>query len=366
MGRVKKIILTVTNDLTYDQRMQKICTSLNSAGYEVELIGRQRPFSIPLKKTSYRQKRLRCFFDKGKLFYVEFNIRLFFYLLFSRFDAICAVDLDTIVPAFFGAEMKASRLVYDAHEYFTEVPEVVGRPAIKKVWEWVEMTFMPQCDLVYTVSDGLAGLYEKKYGIKASVIMNVPALVEAERSNNLQETYLLYQGALNEGRGLEYLIEAMKGIDAKLKLAGEGDLSQSLRKLTNELKLEDKIEFLGYVEPLPLKQLTENAWIGFNLLENKGLSYYYSLSNKFFDYIHAGVPQVCINFPSYQAINDKYQVAVLIDGCSPAQIIGAFNRLSQGQDLYLTLKKNCEVCSRLLNWQEEEKKLLGLYEQLFR
>jgi glycosyltransferase involved in cell wall biosynthesis len=365
MGGVKRIILTVTNDLTYDQRMQKICTSLSQAGYKVELVGRVRGFSVPLKDAAYQQKRLTCFFEKGKLFYAEFNIRLFFYLLFSRFDAVCAVDLDTLVPAFFATRIKGAKLACDAHEYFTEVPEVINRPAVKRVWQWVERTFMPRCNLVYTVSDGLAQLYEKQYGIHAPVIMNVPPLTETAVHQAGSEKYLLYQGALNEGRGLEHLIDAMKGIDAKLKIAGEGDLSQYLRRLTKELNLENKIEFLGFVEPRQLKLLTQNAWIGFNLLENKGLSYYYSLSNKFFDYIHAGVPQVCMDFPSYRAINQKYQVAVLINWCSPAQITGAFNQLSRQQDLYRALQKNCDVCTRLLNWQAEEKKLLSLYEQLF-
>lgn len=363
----KKIIFTVTNDLTYDQRMQKICRSMVGAGYAVELVGRELSKSKPLTPEPYEQTRLSSFFNKGKLFYIEYNIRLFIYLLFTRFDAACAIDLDTIVPVYHAGKLKGVKLAYDAHEYFTEVPEVIRRPKVQQVWQWVERKYVPKFDLIYTVSPTLAKLFAEHYSKQVGIIMNVPTLKEA--TDNSQPTtgnYLLYQGALNEGRGLEHLIEAMQHIDSKLKLAGEGDLSNELRALVKQLHLENKVEFLGYVKPADLRQITANALIGINLLENKGLSYYYSLSNKFFDYIHASVPQVCIGFPEYKALNEKYNVALLTQDCSQYEIKAAIERLLSDDNLYRTLQKNCEVCSRELNWQAEEKKLSAYYEQLFR
>jgi glycosyltransferase involved in cell wall biosynthesis len=361
--RMKKIVFTVTNDLTYDQRMQKICRSLDNNGYEVQLIGRIRKVSVALTNEPFKQTRLHCFFTKGKLFYVEYNLRLFLFLLFTHFDGICAIDLDTIVPVYFSGKLKRAKLFYDAHEYFTEVPEVIGRPVVKKIWEQVEKIFLPRFDKVYTVSVSLAQLFEKKYNKNVEVICNAPLFQQPSKKNTESKT-LLYQGALNEGRGLESLIEAMKNIDATLLLAGEGDLSNQLRDLVKQSNLSNKIKFLGFVKPEELKTITANATIGINLLENKGLSYYYSLSNKFFDYIHAGVPQVCISFPEYQNINRKYQVAILVEDCAPEKITTAVNQLLTEQNFYLQLQKNCEVCARHLNWQQEEKKLLALYHDL--
>jgi glycosyltransferase involved in cell wall biosynthesis len=377
MALNERIILTVTNDLTYDQRMQKICRTLVAHHYEVELVGRQRAASVPLGKEHYKQTRLSCWFDKGKLFYLEYNIRLFLYLLFTPAEAICAVDLDTIVPAVLAAKLKGSKTIYDAHEYFTEVPEVVRRPTIKKIWLWVERKFVPHIDLAYTVSPAIAGLFTEKFRKDFHVIMNVPMEENREpgtknkeentgKQEERAETVLLYQGALNEGRGLEHLIEAMKEINGKLILAGEGDLSEQLRAQVNKAGLQHKVQFAGFVRPDELKQLTRTATIGINLLENKGLSYYYSLSNKFFDYIQAGVPQVCIGFPEYQAINQHYEVAVLINSCATEEIKQAVKRLLTNKDFYTLLQKNCEVCARRYNWQHEEKKLAALYHELLR
>jgi glycosyltransferase involved in cell wall biosynthesis len=366
MGGLKRIVLTVTNDLTYDQRMQKICRSLSGAGYGVELVGRERSFSIPLNNEPFKQTRLKCIFDKGKLFYIEYNIRLLIYLTFLQFDAACAVDLDTIAPVYIIGKLKGAKLVYDAHEYFTEVPEVVRRPKVQKVWQWVEQFFVPKFDLIYTVSEGLAQLFSSKYHKHVFVIMNAPVLEERVVNSSITKNprFILYQGALNEGRGLEGLIDAMKDINCTLKLAGEGDLSAQLRSRVKALGLQDKVSFLGFVQPIDLKKLTAEAYIGVNLVENIGLSYYYSLSNKFFDYIHAGIPQVCIGFPEYQKLNEKYGVALLTKNCSEPEIGAALTRLLNDDNLYAELQKKCEVCTRDLNWQQEEKKLLNLYERL--
>lgn len=365
MAVSRKIIFTVTNDLTYDQRMQKICRSLSNAGSEIELVGRERSFSLPLSIEPYKQTRLKCIFNKGKLFYLEYNLRLLFYLMLQKADALCAIDLDTIVPVSLIGKAKGAKLIYDAHEYFTEVPEVIRRPSVKKIWEWVERTFVPRFDLAYTVSPALAELFSEKYQKQFQVILNTPLLVQPSTVNHQLST-ILYQGALNEGRGLENLIEAMRDVNAKLFLAGEGDLSDELRSLTKKLSLESKVEFLGFVNPAELKELTAKASIGINLLENKGLSYCYSLSNKFFDYIHAGVPQVCIAFPEYKKVNDEYEVALLVETCAIDEIKGAIQRLLNDEDLYQRLQKKCEVCARDLNWQNEEKKLVTLYDELFR
>ncbi|MBK8658934.1 MAG: glycosyltransferase [Bacteroidetes bacterium] len=363
----QKIIFLVTNDLSYDQRMIRICSALSRHGYEVELVGRLRKNSVPLHEVSFRQTRLSLLFTSGKLFYIELNIRFFIYLLFQRFNAVCAIDLDTILCASLAATLKGKPLVYDAHEYFTEVPEVIRRPTVQKIWLWVEKTFVPRAALCYTVSQNLAALFESKYGVKFHLIRNFPVLNATGKIANTTTTrQLIYQGALNEGRGLENLIEAMKHLPAQLTIAGDGDLTEQLKARVKLSGLEHQVTFTGYVKPEELRKLTASAHIGVNLLENKGLSYYYSLANKFADYIHAGLPQICVAFPEYKTLNDQYQVGVLINDISTQTIKQAIERLLKDDALYVTLQKNCEVCARDLNWQKEEGKLLTLYDGLLR
>jgi len=359
---MRTVLFTVINDLTYDQRMQKICATLAKSGWEVTLVGRKLPASVPLTSSGYSQKRLSCFFLKGKLFYLEYNIRLFFYLLFSKREVIGAVDADTLLPCFLVSKIRSLKLVFDAHEYFSEVPELAERPMTKKVWQWVEQTFIPAVKNKYTVSESLAAEFETKFNTSFEVIRNMPfkSLSEPEFSD---EKFILYQGALNEGRALEQLIVAMHHIPIKLKIAGEGDLSNALREFVIKEGLSSKVVFLGFVSPLELTKLTARAYLGYNLLTNKGLSYYYSLSNKFFDYLQACIPSINPDFPEYKKIIEQYQVGII---CHPDSetIVAEVNRILANEHFYHNLQTECIRTRHLFTWENEADKLIKLYETL--
>ncbi len=363
MEKVKKIIFTVTNDLSYDQRMARICGTLSTANYEVEIVGRKRKNSSLLKHKNYKQTRLNCIFQKGKLFYVEYSFRLFFYLLFHRVDIISSVDLDSLMACTFVAKIRSKKLVFDAHEYFTEVPEVTNRKFTKKIWQTVGKLCIPQTNIAYTVGESLAEIFTTKYHKVFEVIRNVPLI--NENYVNPQLSYydnktIIYQGDLNEGRGLEQTIEAMQYIDAELWIAGNGLLMDKLKELAQQFNVVNRVKFLGYIYPDELKKITQQATIGINLLENKGLSYYYSLANKFFDYLHAEIPQVCAPFPEYQKINNQYHIALLCE-CDVIQIKNTLNRLLTDEILYKKLQTECNKAKQIFNWQHEEQKLLSIY-----
>ena len=361
---MKRIICTVTNDLNYDQRMIRICTSLAKAGFKVRLLGRYRRDSQPLIHRPFEQQRLHCWFSKGKLFYLEFNVRLFFYLLFVKFDLICAVDLDTILPGLLVSKIRRKPCMYDAHEYFTETPEVVRRPMIKRIWETLARFAIPRVTAAYTVGEGLAAIFEERYGKTFGVVRNVPFQQnEIAQPDRTKPAIVLYQGALNEGRGLEAAIQAMQFVEAaELWLAGQGDCSDALRQMTNKLNLQHKVKFLGYLRPEALRQLTLQATIGLNLLENKGLSYYYSLANKAFDYIQAGLPSIHMRFPEYEKINNQYHTFLLIDQSDAHTIAQAIQQLLQDATLYQQLRAHCLQSRHLFTWEKEEERLLAIYD----
>ncbi|WP_206684011.1 glycosyltransferase [Pontibacter beigongshangensis] len=361
---MKKICFTVTTDLNYDQRMQRICGSMAKKGYVVQLVGRVLPVSLPLQPQPYAQQRLRCWFNKGKLFYAEYMLRLFFYLLRQRSDAYCAIDLDTALPVFFIALLKRKPFVYDAHEYFPEVVEVTHRKTIKAIWAAVEGFIIRRTDHAYTVTASIAGVFKQKYGASFEVIRNMPPLLPYQEPAKEPAT-ILYQGVVNEGRGLEPLLRAMAGVEAKLVICGHGDIFEELVQLAHTLGVAHKVEFRGKVLPADLLEITRTATIGVMLLENKGLSYYYSLANKFFDYIHAATPQLVINFPEYQRLNQEYGVA-LESSLEVQELQDKLNLLLTDKALYQRLQQNCRAAREELNWQQEEQKLWRFYKQLWK
>jgi glycosyltransferase involved in cell wall biosynthesis len=359
--KLKKIIFTVTNDISFDQRMARICSTLSNAGYDVEIVGRKRKNTVLLISREYKETRLNCFFQKGKFFYLEFNVRLFFYLLFKDVDVISSVDLDTLLACTFTAKIRSKKLVFDAHEYFTEVPEVTDRKLIKKIWEMVAKWCIPHVDSAYTVGESLAEIFALQYHKKFEVARNTPLLVNNQEADQITDKrIILYQGDINEGRGLEQMIEAMVDIDADFWIAGDGLLMNKLKELTLHFNVGDKLKFLGYVRPEELKEITLKAYIGINLLQNKGLSYYYSLANKFFDYMHAGVPQVCAPFPEYEKINSQFNIALLCE-CDVAQIKNTLKCLLEDAALYKRLHSECSRAGEVFNWQTEQQKIVKIY-----
>jgi len=359
-----RLVFTVTNDLRYDQRMMRICRSLSAAGHQVTLVGRLRRKSPSLPETSYQQVRLRCWFDRGKLFYLEYNLRLFIWLLRHKFEVYTAIDLDTILPNLAIARIKGKKIHYDAHEYFSEVPEVVDRPSIKRIWEAVARFAIPRVDAAYTVGPALAQIFQARYGIPFQVIRNVPTRMAStpQRLNSSTHQVILYQGVLNQGRGLEIAIAAMQQIDgAELWLAGEGDLSTALRQLATDLHLEHKVKFLGYLAPEDLRAVTTQATIGLNLLENRGLSYYYSLANKAFDYVQAEVPSIQMKFPEYIALQEEHRVFYLLSRLEVDDLVEAIQRLLLDDELYLALQEGCRKAAVDWCWEKEATTLYRLY-----
>jgi glycosyltransferase involved in cell wall biosynthesis len=357
-----RIICTVTNGLCYDQRMHRIAGSLSDAGCEVCLVGR-RTGKAPAER-SFKQERLFCFWQKGPMMYLEFSVRLTWFLLWHPADIICAIDLDTILPVWLVTTVKRQKRVYDAHELFTEQKEIVTRPRVKKLWGMIARFGIPRFPKGYTVNDFIAAELKKKYGVDYAVIRNLPVYRSLPEQKEPAVRFLLYQGAVNEGRSFETLLPAMQQIPLQLVICGEGNFLEKAKALVKDYGLADKALFKGALDPETLWQLTPTAWLGITLFEATGLNQYQSLANRFFDYTMAGIPQLCVNYPEYKRLNDLYQVALTVPDTRPETLADAVNYLLVHPDVYENLRRNCLRAREVLNWEKEVPTLLQVYDQL--
>ncbi len=358
------LYFTVTNDLSYDQRMHRICSSLSEEGHRVVLVGRKRKDSVSLSKMPFKQVRLKCPAERGFFFYAIYNLQLFFFLLFRKMDGICAIDLDTILPVLWMSRLKGVKRVYDAHELFCEMKEIAGRPRLHAFWKKIEKYAVPKFKYGYTVNQPIADEFKRMYGSNYGVVRNI-APYDPLKMGVEKDRFILYQGAVNEGRSFETLIPAMKWVNCTLMICGNGNFQKRAKELVEVHEVKDKVIFRGMVEPIELKRITSRALIGITLFEKGALSNYYSLANRFFDYIHAGVPQLCSDYPAYREINNRYKVAVLINDHSPESIAMNLNSLLHDQVRWENLHRECMLAAREFNWQEESAKLRAYYKQIF-
>ena len=361
--RLKRVIVSVTNDLVTDQRVGKTCAVLTEMGFKVLLVGRKLKKSNSIQR-EYEVKRFRLLFNKGFLFYAEYNLRLFFFLLFSKKNLLFSNDLDTLVPNYLISKIQKKKLIFDSHELFSEIPELENRKRVKNFWLAIEKKIIPKLKNIITVSDSIKEHYQSLYGVNVSVVRNIPENKKVIQTPFDFDTHgkkiILYQGSVNVGRGLELMIDTMHLLeDYILVIIGDGDISTKLIEKVNTLDLKNCVKFLGRINPDELKNLTPNTTVGMSLEEDLGLNYRYALPNKIFDYIHAEVPMVVSNLPEMKAIIKRYAIGEVLIDRTPISLASTIKTMAAKN-----YKKELIQAKKQLNWTLEKEKLISIISPL--
>ena len=359
--------MSVINDLSTDQRVHKHCMLLQDLGYDVLLIGRTTSSSKPLGCLSYETYRMKLPFERGPMFYVSYAFSLFFHLLFRKSDLFFSNDLDTLLPNFVVSRIKRKPLIYDSHEFFTEVPELVGRPKTQTVWKLMEMNILPKVKNSLTVSNSIAQLYREEYGIKMKVLRNVPlqrSFSEKKREELGLPTdvkIVILQGSgINIDRGAEEAIEAMSLLDgAMLLIVGSGDVIESLKQRVKELAIESKVIFKDRMPYDEMMAHTRVADLGLTLDKDTNVNYRYSLPNKLFDYIHAGIPTLASDLKEVRGIIEEYEVGEVVDVVEPSALASKIDQML-GSTKFNDWKQNCLKAQKQLTWNKESQVLREL------
>ena len=365
-----KAIVSVTNDLFTDNRVNKVCLFLTEQGYDVLLVGRRRKLSKPLESRPYSTKRIKLLIEKGAAFYAFFNLRLFFYLLFKKADLLVSNDLDTLLANYIASRFKRNcRLVYDSHELFTEVPELIDRPSVQRIWLRIEEWVFPKLETVYTVNESIAEIYTKKYSKKIHVVRNVSPKWEAKDVPSKEslglptdKTLIVMQGAgINVERGGEEAVEAMKELDAVLIFVGDGDVVPQLKERVKELQLEAKVLFFRKRPFNEMMCYTYHADIGLTLDKPRSLNYKFSLPNKVFDYIHARTAIVATDIKEVRKVVEKYQIGEIVEPFSEEILASTLQTLIADKARLESMKENTVSAAAREHWEKEKEILEIIY-----
>ena len=370
MASSHKIIVAVTNDLTHDQRVRKVCDSLVKLGFNPHLVGRKLSSSVEIDR-NYTTTRFRLLFNKGPLFYAEYNIRLFLFLLVKNYKRIHANDLDTLLASYLASRIRRKKLVYDTHEYFTEVPELQNNGFAKRIWEKIETIIFPKLERVITVNQSIATLYEEKYSVPVNVMRNIPdarpvTMIHKDRSMlglPLDKKILMVQGTgINVDRGNEELIEAMRFLDGFFLLViGSGDVLSELKENVKKLKIEDRVTFKDKMPYEELYHFTLQADAGLSLDKDTNINYRFSLPNKIFDFIHAGVPCIVSDLVEVKRVVSDYGVGAVVTSHNPKEMASQIKAFFEGESPKERLKANIQKAALELKWENEEKVLERVY-----
>lgn len=364
---MKRICVSVSNDLAFDNRVSKTCKSLVDCGLSVHLIGRVfNRNSKPLNR-NYDCKRLYIHFRKNAIYYAELNTKLFFHLLFTKQDILWANDLDTLLPNWLVAKLKRKPLIFDSHEHFTQVPELKENPFAKKVWKWVEKVCIKDCKAVFTVCNPIKDYFKQEYGKDSLIVRNIPsknAITEENISAADKENLLVWQGAVNVERGLEELCEAMKYVDARLVIMGEGDIKSDLENKIQQWGLSDKVSFLGKLPFEQMMEQTKKAKLAISIDKDTNGNYAISLPNKIFEYIDAAVPVLVSPLQEIKTIVEKYETGVFIRSYDAKELGKQISELLSDNYKLDLIAENCRKAATELCWENEEEKIFETIKRL--
>ena len=372
--RQKRVYMTVSSDLATDNRVHRNCTVLEELGYQVFLIGREKKNSPRVPKRSYSYKRLKLLHEKGAFFYAALNIRLFVFLLYKKVDFVFANDLDTLPAAYLISKLKRKPILYDSHELFTEVPELVCRPKVQKCWLSIEKMLVTRLSEMITVNQSIAAIFEDRYKLPVSVVRNVPqriqnltAMDKKELGLDQNEFMLIIQGSgLNVQRGIEEAVLAMENLpNAVLFLVGDGDVLPALKKLVQEKQLQQKVRFVGRLPYAELMRYTAAADLGLALDKPLSLNYQLALPNKIFDYIQANTPILSSALIEIKQLLNAYDCGKVIDEVTPTQIANAVQSLMADKERMTQLKENCKIAAETEHWDTDKQVLSEVVLRVF-
>ena len=382
--------MTMFDDPTHDSRVRREAFTVASLGCKVEILcveyersGRQvlgcslsgdrRPGAVSRGIRTYRIYVGRS--KRGKLRFLRFYLKAIPKVLRTRAAMYHAQDLYSLPVAWLAAKRYGRPLIYDSHEYYLGTVSLSRRRLERSIWGIVERTFIGGTDEVITVCDSIADKLKAQYGVRRPrVLRNVPIWRARHRTNHLREilglgpetNILLYQGAIERGRGLVAILDALTTLKGCCFVAlGDGSIRQEVKAYAARLGVSDRAFFLDPVPSEELMEYTASADVGLCLIENAGFSYYHSLPNKLFEYMAAGLPVIASDFPEIGRLVKAENVGLTVNPEDPSEIAEAVGRLTQDRHLYDICAANAlRAAADRHNWDRESRILEDIYRHL--
>lgn len=267
------------------------------------------------------------------------------------------------------AAATGAKLVYDTHELETETSGFKG--VRQRLGKFVERLFIGRADHIFVVSDSIGDWYSKEYGLeKPTTVRNIPQFLSSPVERVPDEMLALpipentirfiYQGGFIKGRGIERLIELFAASpDKHLILMGSGPLLGFVRAASDTLP---NVHLLPSVAPERVLSYTKGADVGICLTDNSCLSHYFSLPNKVFEYLHAGLPVI---------VNPLYEQQKLVSSYKCGWVASENNNevtdlLNSIDDSALQQARiGVEVARNDLSWERERAGVERAYRELY-
>ena len=394
-SRVKdplQIVMLAVSNMHVDPRIEREARALAAAGYNIIVIWPEYPSTMgkfidwgqgitfkPLSPAaSGFQYRFPGFFADQLL-----KAALEYYPL-----AYHAHDLNTALAGILASKRRRTSLVCDFHEWYSENVSWSAKTSswaehpirTRQAYRWLERKVFKHASAVITVCDSIARELEHDYagGMQTvTVIRNIPPvdLKPTRTYRNLREELgvdpnqflLLWQGGVGPSRMIEPIINALEFAPrCILAIRGPGlDIyGPEYCAIASRIGAADRLILLPSVPSRDVVAAAAGADAGVWTLPNLCKNFYYALPNKVWEYLAAGLPLLCADFPEVKRLVDTYQVGLCFDPYDPQSIAAAINQIIEDPKLRQRFAKNTRSCIAENDPVKEWDKLVRLYRTL--
>ncbi len=360
---MKSICFVTIDPIEQRRRFVQSVRTAQQAGFSVAVVSittdEPQEWDFPLTRINARFKR-------GPLKFLIFNLKLLKWLRTKPCATIYARGLWVLPAVWFACLLGAHRVIYEAHEFFAGHELLLRRPLRRALWLWVEKITIPRIHHLLTVSEPLAELYRQRYPQlkRVSVIRNLPLRsafpTTAPKAKADKPFTVVFHGYFHKGRALPQIIRAMALVHTQkvtLLLVGHGPLEAEIRHMVASLKLEERVLFHDFIPQDQLLSFLSAADLGLVLIQPDSPNRIYSLPNKFFELIGAGVPVLASTIPTLTSYVQKYDIGRCVNPDDPAAIAAAIDEIVPDTKQQALWKAHCRKAAEELNWEQEAERL---------
>lgn len=285
-------------------------------------------------------------------------------------DLYVAHDFFTAPIAHSLAARHKAALTVDAHEYargqYMHDPawRLFTRPWVHSIQKF----YYPKADSISTVCEGIAELIDREYTLAAPtiVVRSAATYRELPFQPTGETVNVLYHGIVSQMRGLEQTISSVPHwrpeFTFQIRGPGPEDYLNALRALAAEHGVEDRVQFLPPVAFDDMVPEANKSDVGFFVQPDLSPQKRFTLPNKLFEYIMAGLAICVADLPEMARIVRTHDAGILVPGLEPKQIAAAINGLDR--DRIDAFKKNALEAARTLNWENESQAMIDNYNRI--
>ncbi len=371
------VYLLARKQLLQNSRVFKQARSLAQAGYSVTVIGLGVPGQAPREELDgftlhrvHARARRRLPFPLSWLQFYAAAWRLVSAPTPGH-SVIHCNDLDTLPVGILIGRRHRAPVVYDAQDLYPDQDHIPRwlRPLLIHA----ERVLVGGVQRITVVNDEIGKVMQDRYGARIdAVILNCaprPELCDGPTVRDRlaippEQPVVVYSGALAPHRGLEQTVLALRQLDnTSLVFLGEGAIRERLERLAMRSGLADRVHFANFVPYAQVPAFIGSADVGIVPYEHCGLNHYLCSPSKLFQYITAGLPVACSDFPFLRRIVMGEGIGAVFDPADPGSIAEAIRSLT-ATDVNQRAKARLSALGDRYSWEQEEGKLLSVYQSL--